>query len=382
MTVIDTLRDERDQARDAAIALAETDDFDPESTAFKELESRAASLDKQIEHLGTLLDKRQAADALDGRLSRVQQRQQERSAEQPQTRESWGEAWVRSEQFAQYPGRGTSQRLQVETRALPHSLDSMGDAIRPGPVLDTTPAPLPPSLLPLVTVVNVTGNSIDYITWSRVGGTAGKSSAAIVPEAGDKPPIEFAPSVTSASLDTIAASTSYTRQLAQDAAAVVSYINGELQNEVRRKIEEEAQAALAAASLASVTGSDLLVALRMGMAAVQAAGFVPNGFTVSADDWAAMDIAAMNASNSGPTGASSFWGLRPVVDWTKSAGDPITVGDFKRAVQHYSRTTVELFTTDSHADHFTKNILDSIAEARCKTVVVRPDALVEATVAP
>lgn len=381
LTVLERICTERDETRAAATRMAEADDFNPEDPTFVQLRSEAERLDSRAKALSGLIEAQQSSDALDGKLSKLQRRADDPPP--PETRDSWGETFVRSDTFQTWGGRGTSSRVQVEMRALPHTLAAMADALPAAPILDTTPTQLPPSLLPLVSVVNVSGNSVDYIVWSKVTSPAAPlSSAAIVAEGGDKPPIEWAPDVTSASLDTIAASTSYTRQLAQDAAAIVSFINGELQREISRKIEEEAQAALAAATLDTATGDDLLAALRMGMAKVQANGFVPNGFTVSADDLATMDLAAMAASMGGPTRTATYWGLTPVIDWTKDAGDPLTVGDFKAAVQHYRRTSVELFSTDSHSDHFTKNILDTIAEARCKTVVVRPAALVEATAAP
>jgi hypothetical protein len=65
--VLDRLREERDEVRDAAIALAEADNFNPESESFRELERRSADLDGQIEHLAGLLQARQAADGPHGR---------------------------------------------------------------------------------------------------------------------------------------------------------------------------------------------------------------------------------------------------------------------------------------------------------------------------
>jgi hypothetical protein len=88
--VIDRLREQRDEARDAAIALAEADNFDPQSESFRELESRSASLDDQIEHLGSLMQRRQAGQALDGRLANAARRSDDTAT---QTRETWGDAF-------------------------------------------------------------------------------------------------------------------------------------------------------------------------------------------------------------------------------------------------------------------------------------------------
>jgi hypothetical protein len=200
-------------------------------------------------------------------------------------------------------------------------------------------------------------------------------AAAVVAPGATKPELEWEPSVTSSSLDTVAGRTSFHRSLAEDASAVVSFINGELQREVTRKVEAEAKAALAAATLPTATGpagAGVSGAIRAGKAAVQAAGYSPNGFLVASEDLIEIDIASMTMFRGDP-----YWALQPIIDPEMSAGDPIIVGDFKAGVQHYRRNTVQLFSTDSHSTHFAENILDVLAEQRCKTVVARPAALVE-----
>jgi hypothetical protein len=380
-TVLERIVTERDEVRSAAIAIAESDDFSPDDKTFIDLQTRASELDKRAATLAGLIEQQQAADALDAKFGKAQKRSEQRSPTTTETRgETWGEAFVRSDVFRDYPGRGNSGKFEVEMRALPATLAAMADALPSVPVYDLTPPQLPPSILPLATVINTAQNSVDYLHFEKETAPAAPlSSAKIVPEGTVKPEVSWRPVVDSASLVTIAARTSYSRQLAADASAVVSYINSELSREVSRKIEEEAQAALAAADLDSVTGASLLAAIRMGMARVQGQGYSPNGFTVAADDLAALDLESMEAGTSGPSRTGAFWGLTPIIDWTKDAGDPIHVGDFKAGIVHYRRTTVELFTTDSNRDHWELNVLDTLAEARCLTRVVRPAAIVEAT---
>lgn len=372
---LDALRQERDQARDAAIQLAAAEDFDPQDRSFVELEERAEKLDTQIERLVKLLDAQKGADALDGRLSRSAARTEER-AEKRDDRD-WGELFVRSEAYESYNFRGTSAKVDVEFRALPHSLASMANALPSTPVIDTTPAPQPNIILPLVNVVPVSGNSVDYITWAKSG------SAAVVPEGTLKPSVEWVPTVTSASLATIAAHTSFTRQLAEDAVAVRNFLTNELQNEVRRELEEQAASAIAGATLPTATGpagKGVLGAIRAGIAEVQALGFTPNAFLVNSDDLVDLDLAVMATAGTAPNQTNSFWGLRPVVAPAGVvAAGTVIVGDFRRGVDHYQRTGVQLYLTDSHGENFRLNILDAIAEARALTKVVRPDALVEVT---
>jgi hypothetical protein len=369
--VLNTLREERDQCRTTALAMVEADDYDPNSDALKQLEERGANLDSQIERLVKLMDAQSAADALDGRMSRSTQKRAAVTTEERPL--SWGEEFVRSAQFTEWGGRGTSSKLEIETRALPHSLASMKDALPSSPVYDLTAPEPPPMLVPLSNVVTVSTNAIDYVVWALVAG-----GAAVVAEGAAKPTLEWKPTVTSSSLDTIAGTTNFTRQLAEDASAVTSFINGELQREVTKKVEAEAKAALAAATLPTATGpadAGVSGAIRAGKAAVQAAGYNPNGFVISSDDLVGVDIAGMSMFRGDP-----YWGLSPVVDPDMDAGDPIIVGDFKAGVQHYRRNNVQLFLTDSGpGDAFIHNIIWALAEQRAKTIVTKPAALVEVT---
>jgi HK97 family phage major capsid protein len=264
---------------------------------------------------------------------------------------------------------------------LPHTLADMADALPSSPIYDMTPSVQANVLLPLVTTINVSQNSVDYVVWNRVTGTAGVSAAGVVPEGTLKPSIEWSPSVTSRSLVTVAAHTSFSRQLAEDAAAVKSFLTNELQNEVRRKVQEEAVAALAAATLPTVNGpagSGLLGAIRAGKAAVAAKGFNANAFLVSSDDLVELDLAVMTTAGTAPNQTNAFWGMTPVIDPNGTPGE-IVCGDFKQGVHHYSRNSVLLYLTDSHASNFTLNLLDAVAETRALTAVVRPDALVTAS---
>jgi HK97 family phage major capsid protein len=367
--VLNTLREERDQCRTAALAMVEADDYQPDSEALKQLEERGANLDSQIERLVKLMDAQSAADALDGRMAKTQKRAAVTTEDRPL---SWGEEFTRSAAFTEWTGRGSTSKLEIETRALPHTLTSMKDAIPSSPVYDLTPPEPQAMLVPLSNVITVSTNAIDYVVWTLDSG-----AAAVVAEGAKKPELSWKPTVTSSSLDTVAGTTSFTRQLAEDASAVQSFINGELQREVTKKVEAEAKAALAAATLPTATGpadAGVSGAIRAGKAAVQAAGYNPNGFLISSDDLVGVDIAGMSMFRGDP-----YWGLTPIVDPDLDAGDPITVGDFKAGVQHYRRNNVQLFLTDSHADAFVYNILWALAEQRCKTIVTKPAALVEVT---
>ena len=370
MEQLDQLRSARDSARDAAIALAAEENFDAEDQSFKDLEARATGLDNQIARLAGLLEAQTAADALDGRLSRAPRVPEQRS-ETPLT---WGEAFVDSDVFKEYQNRslrGTSSKFDIERRALPHSLASMDAALPSNPIVNLTPTPLPPLLIPLTSTIPVSSNSIDYITWAKKAG-----GAAVVGEGLAKPEVEWEPTVVPASLENIAGRTSFTRQLAEDGPAVVSYINGELQRDVTVKAEVNAKAVLNAATLPTATGpagKGVTGAIRKGKAVVEAAGFTPNVVLIHSDDMVDLDIASAGQYRGDP-----YFGLTPVVDPNATLGTVI-VGDFKAGVAHYFRSSVQLYMTDSHEGNFALNIIDALAEQRSKTVVTRPAALCKAT---
>src|SRR5690606_1350801 len=118
--------------------------------------------------------------------------------------------------------------------------------------------------LPLMNVIPVSTNSVDYVTYKKKAGGAG-----VVPEGTEKPSIEWEATSVSASLETIAGYTQFTRQLAEDSAAVRAFLNGELAYEVLAAIEKEAADAVADA-IATLTGvtapgtSGTLGAVRVG----------------------------------------------------------------------------------------------------------------------
>jgi HK97 family phage major capsid protein len=366
-SVLERIVTERDEVRSAAIAMAEQDSFDPSDETFQSLQTRASELDKRAATLAGLMEQQQASDALDSKFSKAQRRSEDRNT---QTRElSWGETFVRSSVFTEWSGRGSTGKLDVETRALPHTLSDMKDALPSSPIYDLTPPEPPQLLIPLTNVVTVSTNAIDYVVWELISG-----AAAVVAEGAKKPELEWKPTVTSSSLDTIAGTTSFTRQLAEDASAVTSFLNGELQREVTKKVEAEAKAALAAATLPTANGpadAGVSGAIRAGKAAVQAAGYNPNAVLMSASDSVDVDISSMALFRGDP-----YWGLTPVID-PDAADGTVIVGDFKAGVQHYRRNSVQLFLTDSHADAFVYNIIWALAEQRAKTIVTKPAAMVE-----
>lgn len=379
VAVLEKRRAERDQARAAALAIAESDTFDPEDENYRELAARAEALDTSVASLAALLDKQAAADQLDGRLSKSLAARAEKSPEALQTRQSAGELFVRSELFKDYAAspRGRSgafefDTLPLQTRALP---TGVADLIAAGLTggkhqVDITKPQAPTPLLNAVTTIQVSTNAVEFVAWSKVAG-----GAAIVPEKGAKPSAEWGPAVTSDTLDNIAVHTQLTRQMIEDFPAVRSYIDDQLSFEVLAKEEAEAAAAINAAVLPATTGADLSTAIRNGMVLVELAGFTADAVLINPADAADLEVAARGANFA----SDPYWGLTPIKAASIPEGSPI-VGDFRRAVERYVRSQVQLFITDSHADTFLTNVFTLLAERRSLTAVVRPQALAEVTV--
>jgi HK97 family phage major capsid protein len=281
--------------------------------------------------------------------------------------------------------RGASSRFDVdspETRALPTGIaDLIAAGLTPTPYRVDTTAPVAPTpLLDAMTTINVSTNAIEYVAWTKTAGGAAK-----VAEKAAKPSAEYGPSVTSSTLDMIAVYTQLTRQLMEDETAVRSAIDNELRREILRAEEAEAAAVLAGATLPTTpvvtADQDLMSAIRVGIGTVQSQGYNPNAVLLNPADWAGLDLFLFQKMILGPSGPSvgtGFWGLTPISATSQPAGTA-TVGDFRAGVQHYARSQVQLYVTDSHADTFLANVFTLLAERRSKTAVVRPAALCECT---
>jgi HK97 family phage major capsid protein len=383
--VLDKLIQERSEVQAAAVAIAESDTFNPDDPTYVELRKSGTDLDGRITSLAELLEQQQSADALDAKLAKATTRQQQRQTDLVQTRSSWGQQFVDSDQFRSYGQRGTSSRLEldldgIETRALPTSVADLVAAGLKGTIaqVDTTPAPAPTPLLDNVNRVQVSGNSIEFIAWAKKAG-----GATVVAEEALKPSAEWGPTVTPAVLDTIAVWTQLTRQMVEDYATVRSYIDGELQRDVVREEEAQATAAVtaAAAAIPDATSDSLLGAIRVGIGTIQGAGYNPSAVLLNPADWAAMDVGVMGDTLNGPVIRQQFWGLSVIPSMSQTAGTAL-VGDFRTAITQFFRSAVALYVTDSHGDTFIHNVFTLLAERRSKTVVVRPQALVQCTEGP
>lgn len=390
---LDRLREERQSCIDFVARTLEATDADKrdlsdtEHATLETQKKRIAELDKQIKPLDEFEQIRAASEATVRSYSSTGPSNDAKPdlsggslATKPDPKRGTpGDQFTRSAiftDFAAHP-RGRSGTFEfdapTQSRALPTGIsDLVAAGLTSGKTHVDVTAPQPPTpLLTAVTTINVTTNAVEFVAWSKVAGGAAK-----VAEKAVKPSAEWAPAVTSDTLDNTAVWTQLTRQMIEDFAAVKSYIDNQLTYEVLSAEERDAAAVIAAAPIPTATGADLSTAIRVGMSTVEAAGYTPTSVLINPADAANMEIAARN----GNYATDPYWGLTPIKAASATAGSPI-VGDYKRAVERYTRSAIQLFITDSHAETFISNVFTLLAERRSLTAVIRPAALVEVTAA-
>jgi HK97 family phage major capsid protein len=388
LTYLRRLVDERTALTETMTNTAETaaaDDrslTDAEQIALAGMQARCAEIDVQLEQHNSQAESMRAFADLTTKIEQRREQGTERTTvsstrvEQTSSGQaSSGQAFVDSDNFRSYKGYGQSQPFDVdgylETRvpintsnlAIPHF-------VLP-PVEQVSSAPL----LEVCGRVQVSSGVVD---WVEVGPDP---VASIVAEGAPKPEATFTMTPKTASLNTIAHWISITRQALDDASYMRSLIETKLRRGLIKKAEQDMAAALVAATLPTATAADLLAAIRVGIGTVEGAGYNPNAVVLNPADYAALDVAAMEASNSGPTRSGSYWGLRAVAVPSQPAGTA-TVGDFAAGATLFDRGVSSVFVTDSHADLFISNILLILAEARIKSAVTELPAFCECTGTP
>lgn len=376
---LEELSSERDQARDEALGLAAADDFDENDETFVGLEKRALDLDSQITKLTDLMAAQDAADVLDAKLSKTQHR-----AEKINEPFDPGKLFTESDQWRSYHGHGRSGvvELGIQHRALPSTLATMDAVLQLGAnkVVDATEGTATRYLQHLQQIP-VTTNQIDVVKFEVAAG-----GAAVVAEGAAKPSIEITPTVDSHTLETIAVWTQLSRQLAEDSGAIRAQLNNMLATDVMREMDEESGVQLnagitadpvdTAGGVGGTTPQDILARIRRGKSFLRNTyGVIASSFFILEEDAEALDLYLSAQTQSAPANFRP-WGLEPIevsaADFPNIAAGEVVVQDLNRAAQHYSRSTLATYVTDSHASTFTSNILTMLTEARAKTFVVRP----------
>jgi HK97 family phage major capsid protein len=384
-TYLTRLTTERDSLTQAATELAEraaSDERDLSSTeadSMRAWQTRCAEIDTQLTEYSAQAESARAYATLRNVIDQPADDQQAPRPAGMQTREAqgWGDLFVASDAFRDYPGAGTSRRLE-----LPFDLET-----RAAISLAGTPGVVPPyvytpaayqyasPLLDVVGKVQTNANSVQWVQWAPNP----QAAASVVAEEAVKPEATMTPTVVPGTLETVAHWKGITRQALEDIPQIRSTVEGRLRQGLVVALEGMVSTALGAATIPGVSGPTLLASIRSGVATVQAAGYGnPNAVLLNPEDWAGLDVATIGNAG-GASGQSAFWGMQAVAVPSVPAGTAY-VGNFQTAVQLFTRSAAEVFMTDSHADYFVRNVILLLAEIRALATVPDPAAAAECTV--
>jgi HK97 family phage major capsid protein len=377
---------ERDALTAAATSLtdrAADEDRDPtpeERGRLAEWSTRCAEIDADLVSFNAEAESTRAYAALRETLAAVPALESRQAAAPSPL--SWGEAFVSSREFKDYPGAGTSRRVELPFELEDRAAIMVGNL--PAGVLPPytyTPASYayPSPLLEVVGKITTSSQAVQWVTWAPNP----QAAAPVVPEGELKPEAAMTPSIVSDTLDTYAHHKAISRQALEDIPQIRTTVENRLRQGITVALEEAVTDALVAAPIPPVTvpvGGTLLEAIRAGVATVQSAGYGnPNAVLLNPSDWADLDVATIGNAG-GASGQAGFWGVRAIAVPALPAGTAY-VGNFATAVQLFTRSTVELFMTDSHADYFLRNLLILLAEIRALATVPDPAAAAECSVA-
>ena len=393
LTYLSRLTAERDSLTQAATDITERaarderDVTDTERQSLTGMANRCQEIDAQLTEYSAQAQSQRAYATLRANLTPAEEEAPPRrelatrAAPEP---EGWGDLFTRSAAFEQYPGAGSSQRVEV-----PFDLEQRAAiGVSTFPVAGQAPFYWTPPqysynspLLDVCGKVSTSSGAVSYVQWTPNP----QAAASVVGEGLAKPEAAMTATGVSVSLNTYAHWKEITRQALEDIPMIRSTGEGRLRQGLVRALEDGIVAALIAATLPATTsstaaGGNLLAAIRKGVGVVQAAGFAnPNAVLLNPTDFAALDVAVMTNANQTPSVGSSFWGMRPIASPGQPAGTA-TVGDFSTGVTVFSRGTAQVYLSDSHSDLFIRNVLILLAETRALPTVPEPAALCECTV--
>lgn len=356
------------------VILEQEDRSDAADANLKTLEEQAQQIRARLEEAVRVEEIRKSGSDLMSRQVRARARA---ATDEVETR-SPGAVFTESRAFADYRGHGQTAPVTVpmlQTRGTLLTSTDLGDNPRPERVQGFE-APTRTTLWDILTKVTVSSGSVEYPVYSH------GSNAPTVAEGALKPEMTWTMDMVEKTIPKVAHHYAYSREFAQDKPAVKSMIDGELVNGVRRKLNIDAAAAIAAVGTTPATGANLLEAIRNAQAKVEGIedGYAADTLLINPADAAKIDLSLLSATVEGARYGFPVWGLRVVKSNKVTAGTPLVLDS--SAVVAYVRTGVEVFVTDSHADYFLKNVLVAVAEARALTVVQRPDLVVPASVTP
>lgn len=271
----------------------------------------------------------------------------------------------------------------------------------------------PLSVRALCTNINITSDTFDYVTvtgktnaaagvleatTSATPGLNGVAVGAYTAAHGVKPESALTLAVVSSIVETIAHMIPISRRAAADSGQVMQLVNKFLLYGLGEEEEDQIlngsgatpqlRGILQTAGIGTVgsAGTDI-DAIVDAINAIRQEYRNPNALVIHPNDWYSTGfLLAKNGVTGGylvgdPRASidqlNQLWGLRVVVTPAMTV-DTALVGDFSQAVVA-DRQQGTIYMTDSHNDHFARNILDILAEERLGFGVLDPKAFCTVT---
>ena len=238
-------------------------------------------------------------------------------------------------------------------------------------------------------------------------GTA-DSGAAGVAEGAEKPESELAYSEVTEPVRKIATVLPVSDELLEDANSIESYLNERLTLFTRIETERQLLRGAGTDELVGVFGRSIntyargtvdnnAVALLKAAAGVRGSANVePDAVVLHPDNWLTTRLLSDTAGqflgggpwqgqygNAGQASSSQFsseslWGLKVVTSTVVGAGTAL-LGNFGQSAHIWNRGGIRVDATNSHSDHFVRNLSMVRAERRLALGVYRPTAFVQVT---
>lgn len=310
----------------------------------------------------------------------------EGAASQEADKLSAGAEFVKSAEFqALASGKSKFARIEVKNTILGSPTTTTSPEYRPGVV----GGPFRP--LGIRDVMPQFQTNTDLVVLTREASFT--NNAAEVAQGALKPESAITFNKYNVPIETIAHWLKVSKQLTQDAPAVVSYIENRLKWGVEARVDQQLLIGNGTSPNISglmdtgnytvytpTAGDNLISAINRAKYQLWAIGYVPDTVIVNPADWGAQEIeradGATGAYLYGLPGLSSGmnpFGLRVVISAAMPAGQ-FLVGNFAIATGVWNRegTTIEMGYVD---DDFTRNLITMLAETRLGLEVSVPAAL-------
>ena len=373
-TLIEELTGQRAAVLDEIETLLADDDIDPAGEEFTARQRRAELLERRIEAAQQAEKQRQDLGVFHTQLA---------SAAPPAEQRSWGEIVTASDgmdRFIRNRGGKThlaaapfNLRALLDSGTLPAELYSPATRILAAAPRQQTP------LLDAVRKQVVTGGKLIVGYYPAAAPLAG-----VTAEGALKPEASVTITATEVELVTVAHWVEATRKLLSDAPQMRDFIETSLLRGVLDKFEGLVATAITGGSYTGVEGADMVESIRLGIAAVEAAGYTPSAVLINPADAAKLDLLIWNTGNLGVPGmGSSLFGMRLIPVNALPAGTAY-VGNFTDGVVLGYSDLQQLYVTDSDTgidgvSNFKRNIITLLAEGEGAAAVARPEAIAECT---